>query len=343
MNFIYAALLVVLFCFSYDGRSADKNQSATIFDSKPSSAHEIARKFPTTHVKADEEWREEIYGRWKHLIYYENTESFSEISVELNSKSKFSELEVPINSTRAFHILKGKVGFRLKINGRWRKLVANEGDVLIPKWGIQVEVRNQEGMTRSVFDVTYSSVRSFRKFAGDRIQPYQFIKSADLKRVRFAVRTANGIGPEQEIKFLVSPDQVHGAFSRLEFLIGPDEKGPPPHTHSVFETFRLPEGEPSIDVFFKDDHGVVQHRELSAGDVINVSPGTVHKYQNPGKKPVRFWISTLSSKGLEKLFLDYAKAYSKYTRDELDRSEAKEKNIRIELLRFGKMSLLFLS
>lgn len=97
--------------------------------------------------------------------------------------------------------------------------------------------------------------------------------------------------------FKVVSDRNPGDFVVLEVTADPNFAGPGPHVHHTFEElFYVLEGE--FDFFVGN-----KVQRVVAGSFINVPPGVMHDYRNPGTDPARF-LGIASPAGLDRYFED---------------------------------------
>ena len=90
-------------------------------------------------------------------------------------------------------------------------------------------------------------------------------------------------------------DRKPGDFVVIELTADPGFAGPRPHVHHTHEElFYVLDGE--FD-FFVD--GVV--RRVGPGSFVNVPPGVMHDFRNPGTGPAR-WLGIASPAGLDRYF-----------------------------------------
>jgi mannose-6-phosphate isomerase-like protein (cupin superfamily) len=90
-------------------------------------------------------------------------------------------------------------------------------------------------------------------------------------------------------------DRKPGNFVVLELTADPGFAGPRPHIHHTHEElFYVLEGE--FD-FFVDG----EIRRVGAGSFVNVPPGVMHDFRNPGTGPAR-WLGIASPAGLDRYF-----------------------------------------
>ncbi len=101
------------------------------------------------------------------------------------------------------------------------------------------------------------------------------------------------------IRFLVSGEETGGAWSLLEYTAPAGFAGPAPHLHRrTTEMFYVLDG-----VLTLESGGSA--RELSAGSLAVVAPGTPHRFANPAAEPCRFLVQVLPG-GMEGYFVELA-------------------------------------
>jgi mannose-6-phosphate isomerase-like protein (cupin superfamily) len=101
--------------------------------------------------------------------------------------------------------------------------------------------------------------------------------------------------PGATMVFKALSGRASGDYIVGEFTADPGFAGPRPHVHRTHEElFYVLEGE--FD-FFLGDRTV----RLGPGSFINVPPGVVHDFRNPGALPAR-WLGIASPGGLDRYF-----------------------------------------
>lgn len=95
--------------------------------------------------------------------------------------------------------------------------------------------------------------------------------------------------------FKAVDDRRPGDFVVLELTADPGFAGPRPHVHHTHEElFYVLDGE--FDFFVGGET-----RQLGPGSFVNVPPGVLHDFRNPGTAPAR-WLGIAAPAGLDRYF-----------------------------------------
>jgi mannose-6-phosphate isomerase-like protein (cupin superfamily) len=101
--------------------------------------------------------------------------------------------------------------------------------------------------------------------------------------------------PGATMVFKAGSGRDSGNYVVGEFTADPGFSGPRPHVHRIHEElFYVLEGE--FD-FYVGDHV----ERLGPGSFVNVPPGTIHDFRNPGAVPAR-WLGIVAPSGFDRHF-----------------------------------------
>jgi mannose-6-phosphate isomerase-like protein (cupin superfamily) len=101
--------------------------------------------------------------------------------------------------------------------------------------------------------------------------------------------------PGAQMVFKAGSGRASGDYVVGEFTAEPGFAGPRPHVHGTHEElFYVLEGE--FD-FYVGDHV----ERLGPGSFVNVPPGVVHDFRNPGSVPAR-WLGIVAPSGFDRYF-----------------------------------------
>lgn len=93
----------------------------------------------------------------------------------------------------------------------------------------------------------------------------------------------------------ISLHPTSGNYDLAIFETPPNSQGPPPHSHAKYEeSFLIVEGE--MQFWINDEL-----RTCSAGQSVDVPPGTLHTFSNVSEAPCK-WVNIHSPKGFSNFF-----------------------------------------
>ncbi len=253
-------------------------------------------------IKKEEGWQKLPWGKWRYLVNFAQTDrTFEEVEVEAYNKTYeplfFFQEKM---SFLSFHVTSGNFDFFIDEK---TAVHCEKDDLLLVSPKVQVSFKSTNVLSR--MDITRSSpvqisTPFFEKIAAQHIDEHVF-------KVRG--------GGLQRFKVLIPSEKTKGTFTRLLFYVEGNTLGPPFHSHSIHETFRILSGQGSIEV---NIGGSGKNKYLlEPGDYANVYPKTIHTYRKLGNDTIGL-IATLAPHGLEEMFLAYSLLYKQLQEAKID-------------------------